>query len=109
MSPLHWAAVKGSSPCIKHLLEAGADLDAREEGGKTARDMADELKGSVPFTRGLQEAGYSSIGSKKLPKFSEVSSSAVTCFIQLTFSSAQYEHDHLRPPHHRSLCHFQNL
>jgi hypothetical protein len=45
MTPLHWAAVKGSKACIKHLIEAGADLNAKEGQGKTPRDMAEELKG----------------------------------------------------------------
>ena len=73
MTPLHWAAVKGSAPCIRHLLDAGADLDTKENTGKTARDMAEELKGIIPFQRGLQEAGYTSIGAKKYPRFSDVS------------------------------------
>ena len=73
MSPLHWAAVKGSSACIAHLLEAGADLNLTEEAGKTARDMAEELKGSVPFNNGLHDAGFSTTGAKKYGRFSEVS------------------------------------
>ena len=73
MTPLHWAAVKGSSPCIRHLLDAGADLETKENAGKTARDMAEELKGNIPFQRGLHEAGYTSIGAKKYPRFSDVS------------------------------------
>ena len=73
LTALHWAAVKGSSPCIRHLLDAGADLDVKENTGKTARDMAEELKGIIPFQRGLQEAGHSSLGAKKYGKLSEVS------------------------------------
>lgn len=80
MTPLHWAAVKGSKPCIKHLLDAGADLDAKEEQGKTPRDMAEELKGLVPFLKGMEEAGYSSLGIKRMGKFSEVSGECVMCF-----------------------------
>lgn len=57
MTPLHWAAVKGSKACIQHLAAAGADLEAKEEQGKTPRDMAEELKGSVPFAKALEGAG----------------------------------------------------
>lgn len=73
MTPLHWAAVKGSAACIRHLLVFGADLDTREGAGKSPRDMAEELKGSVPFNRGLQEAGFSSLGVKKFGRLSDVS------------------------------------
>jgi len=68
LTPLHWASVKGSSACIKHLLDHGADLDAKESTGKTARDMAEELKGLVPFERGLSEYA----NSVKRGRFSEV-------------------------------------
>ncbi|ORY23544.1 DHHC palmitoyltransferase-domain-containing protein [Naematelia encephala] len=71
MTPLHWAAVKGSKSAIKHLILAGADLEVREEQGKTPRDMAEELKGMVPFVKGLQEAGYTSDGRKLEPRFGE--------------------------------------
>jgi ankyrin repeat protein len=76
MTPLHWAAVKGSKACIKHIVAAGADLEAKEEQGKTAKDMAEELKGLAPFNKGLEEAGFSSLGTKRLGKLSEVSDSS---------------------------------
>ena len=75
MTPLHWAAVKGSKASIKHLIEAGADLDAKEDQGKTPRDMAEELKGLAPFVKGMEEAGYTSLGAQRLGRFSEVSPS----------------------------------
>jgi hypothetical protein len=74
MTPLHWAAVKGSKACIKHLIEAGADLNVKEGQGKTPRDMAEELKGVVPFTKGLEEAGRTELGTPILSRFGEVSS-----------------------------------
>jgi len=77
MTPLHWAAVKGSAACIRHLLDHGADLDAREASGKSPRDMAEELKGSVPFNKGLTEAGYSTTGLKKYGRLSDVSGESV--------------------------------
>lgn len=77
MTALHWAAVKGSSPCIHHLIQAGADLWVKEAAGKTPRDMAEELKGLIPFERGLEEAGYSSSGFPKRGKLSDVGYTAV--------------------------------
>ncbi|WVQ72310.1 palmitoyltransferase AKR1 [Cryptococcus sp. DSM 104548] len=62
MTPLHWAAVKGNKVSIKHLVESGSSLDAKEENGKTPRDMAEELKGLVPFEKGLEEAGWTIYG-----------------------------------------------
>ncbi|KAK1921247.1 hypothetical protein DB88DRAFT_94750 [Papiliotrema laurentii] len=71
LTPLHWAAVKGSSACIRHLLDHGADLDAKEDSGKSPRDMAEEIRALVPFERGLAQAGYSSIGTKRYGRFSD--------------------------------------
>jgi len=73
MTPLHWAAVKGSKACIRHLLSAGASLDAKEENGKTPRDMAEELKGLVPFEAALEEGGFDRFGRRKDGRLSEVS------------------------------------
>jgi len=85
MTPLHWAAVKGSAACIRHLLDHGADLDAREVSGKSPRDMAEELKGIVPFNKGLADAGYSSTGLKKYGRLSEVSpGSSLSDRVELT-------------------------
>lgn len=72
MTPLHWAAVKGSKPCIRHLVEADADLYVKEDQGKTARDMAEELKGLVPYSRALEEAGYSVDGIRSMGRLSGV-------------------------------------
>lgn len=73
MTPLHWAAVKGSKVCVSHLIEAGAEIDAKEESGKTPRDMADELKGLVPFNKGMEAAGFGANGQKLYGRLSEVS------------------------------------
>lgn len=73
LTPLHWAAVKGSRACIRYLLEAGSDLDVKEAQGKTARDMAEELKGLAPFQKALEEAGYHADGRRRYAKLSEVS------------------------------------
>lgn len=81
MTPLHWAAVKGSKASIKHLVEAGADLDAKEGQGKTPRDMAEELKGVVPFVKGLEEAGRTDLGTPISSRFGEVGLKLMACLI----------------------------
>jgi ankyrin repeat protein len=73
MTPLHWASVKGSKASIKHLLSAGAGFDVKESNGKTPRDMAEELKGLVPFEAALEEGGFDRFGRKKEGRLSEVS------------------------------------
>lgn len=64
LTPLHWATIKASRPCIDRLVSAGAKLDARDDAGKTARDMADEMKILEPYRLGLQDAGYALDGFK---------------------------------------------
>ena len=44
-TPLHYAARRGHLSVARMLVEAGADLTVRDEGGKTAADWATgELK-----------------------------------------------------------------
>lgn len=57
LTPLHWAVTKGNATCIRRVVQAGADLVARTNEGKTAREMAAELKSLPAYERGLQEAG----------------------------------------------------
>lgn len=64
LTPLHWAAVKGNSGCIKRLMEAGSDISAREKQGKTAKEMAIDLKSLPAYDRGLNEAGFDAEGRK---------------------------------------------
>ncbi|WVQ64390.1 uncharacterized protein L199_002556 [Kwoniella botswanensis] len=95
MTPLHWAAVKGNKASIKHLLEAGANLEIREESGKTPRDMAEELKGLIPFEKGLEEAGYNSLGMKRYGKLSDRNTTLAifvlpTIFLGLIFKTFDY-------------------
>lgn len=72
MTPLHWAAVKGSKMCIQHLVEAGADIHSREAQGKTPRDMAEELKGLIPWDKGLEDGGMPD-GRVAMARLGEVS------------------------------------
>jgi palmitoyltransferase ZDHHC13/17 len=56
--------VKGSRACIKRLVEAGANLESKEESGKTPRDLADELKALEPWVAGLKDAGMDEGGRR---------------------------------------------
>ncbi|MBW0475374.1 hypothetical protein O181_015089 [Austropuccinia psidii MF-1] len=64
MTPLHWAVVKGNANCIKQLVIAGANLMARTIDGKTPQDVAQELKSTAAWCRGLGEAGFDSNGMR---------------------------------------------
>lgn len=83
--------MKGSKPCIRHLVEAGSDLYLKEEQGKTARDMAEELKGLVPYSRALEEAGYSVDGMKVINRLSDVGPLCSGEGVQLTQNSGILE------------------
>jgi hypothetical protein len=87
LRPLHWAVTKGNAECIRRLVAAGADLSARtfppavaEEddeyvpegvprptppGGKTAREMAIELKSIGAYNRGLSSAGVDPLTGRR--------------------------------------------
>lgn len=85
LTPLHWAVVKGNKVCIRRLVEAGADLDVKDESGKTPKDMAEELKSIGAWKKGLEDAGRKPDGREKIPALNPVSLAAVLCsprFIQ---------------------------
>ena len=73
LSPLHWAVVRGNRVCIRKLIEAGADISAKDVEGRTAKDMAVELKALGPWKRALEEGGFNEDGIKKKKPLSEVS------------------------------------
>jgi ankyrin repeat protein len=72
LTPLHWAVVRGNKLCIRNLLECGADITAKDENGKTAKDMATELKSLGSYRRAFEEAGLNENGSKKANLLSDV-------------------------------------
>ncbi|THG97426.1 hypothetical protein EW026_g4572 [Hermanssonia centrifuga] len=71
LAPLHWAVVRGNRICIRKLVEAGADLSAKDGEGRTARDMAVELKSLGAWKRALEEGGLTEDGIKKKKPLSE--------------------------------------
>jgi palmitoyltransferase len=44
LTPLRQALVRGNKVCIPRLFEKGAEIHAKDNEGRTARDMAAELK-----------------------------------------------------------------
>ena len=72
LSPLHWAVVRGNRVCIRKLIEAGADISAKDVEGRTAKDMAVELKSLGPWKRALEESGLTEEGVKVQKPLSEV-------------------------------------
>jgi len=54
--PLHSAAAGRSAECVRVLLDAGADVDARQHGGYTAL-MEAALQGNEEMVRALLDAG----------------------------------------------------
>ncbi|KAI5454987.1 palmitoyltransferase akr1 [Naganishia albida] len=95
LTPLHWASIKASRPCIQRLVAAGADLSAKDENGKTARDMADEIKVLEPYRLGLEDAGYALDGFKIQPFLDERRTQyaillAPTVFLGAVFSAFAY-------------------
>lgn len=55
------------------MIEAGAELDVKDEQGKTPRDMAEELKSLGAWKKGLEESGRKEDGRVKIGVLSEVS------------------------------------
>jgi palmitoyltransferase len=73
LTPLHWAVVRGNRFCIKRLIEAGADFHAKDDSGKTPHDLALEIKSVEAYKSAMEEAGYTEVGSRKVPLMTEVS------------------------------------
>jgi palmitoyltransferase ZDHHC13/17 len=67
LTPLHWAVVRGNKVCILKLFEKGAEIHAKDNGGRTAGDMAVELKSLGAWKRALEEeGGFTEDGSRRL-------------------------------------------
>jgi ankyrin repeat protein len=57
-TPLHVAAVSGQAGPVRALLAAGARVDARDEHGRTALELAESLdRRGAEIARILREAG----------------------------------------------------
>ncbi|KAJ1301699.1 hypothetical protein OPQ81_008934 [Rhizoctonia solani] len=92
LTPLHWSVVRGNRMCIRRLVESGADLNARSQDGKTARDMAVELKSIGAWRKALQEGGFEEDGRKTSKPLNERNTKLAvlltpTAFLYLIFKT----------------------
>jgi palmitoyltransferase len=76
LTPLHLAAFTGSKKCIQRLLEAGADIRAKDENDRTAEEMASEFRNRDTWDRVIEELGVNADGSRVRRPLSEVQSIA---------------------------------
>ncbi len=65
LTAMHWAVVKGNRLCIRLLADAKSDLLAKEDSGKTPRDMAVELKSIGAYRKALADIGIEEDGRRK--------------------------------------------
>ncbi|KAF8755882.1 DHHC palmitoyltransferase [Rhizoctonia solani] len=92
LTPLHWSVVRGNRMCIRRLVESGADLNARSQDGKTARDMAVELKSIGAWRKALEEGGFEEDGRKSAKPLNERNTKLAvlltpTAFLYLIFKT----------------------
>ncbi len=62
LTALHWAVVRGNQTAIKRIVEDGADISTKQDGGKTPRDLAKDLKNLAVYDAALLHAGRNADG-----------------------------------------------
>jgi palmitoyltransferase len=72
LSTLHWAAFTGNKGCITQLLEAGADIRAKNKDGRTAREIAAEFRNQGTWDLVVEELGFKPDGTRVRRPFDEV-------------------------------------
>lgn len=63
----------GNRVCLRHIIEAGADLSAKSNDGKTPLAMAHELKSIGAYRRALADGGRNEDGRVRDKPLSDVS------------------------------------
>lgn len=63
----------GNRVCLRHIIEAGGDLSARSNDGKTPLAMAHELKSIGAYRRALADGGRNEDGRVRDKPLSDVS------------------------------------
>jgi hypothetical protein len=111
LTPLHWAAFTGSKKCIKGLLEAGADIRAKDKNRRTAEEIASEFRNRDAWNVVVEELGIKADGSRVRRPLSEVCPNrwfclARGCTKEADVSAAQREYHHLLCSHNLSLHRF---
>ena len=72
LTPLHFAAYTGNKKCITKLLEAGADIRAKNGNLRTAQEMASEFRNSKTWNAVVGELGFKADGSRVRRPLTEV-------------------------------------
>jgi ankyrin repeat protein len=72
LTALHWAASGGNESCISLLLEAGADIRARNKDQHTAQELADMHRNRAEWDMVVKELGIKSDGMRIRRPLSEV-------------------------------------
>jgi palmitoyltransferase len=113
LTPLHWAAFKGSKKCIKGLLEAGADIRAKDKNRCTAEEIASEFRNRDKWNVVVEELGIKADGSRVRRPLSEVCrnpwfSLARGCTKEADVAAAQREYHRLLCSHDLTLHRFSH-
>jgi ankyrin repeat protein len=72
LTPLHFAAYTGNKTCITKLLEAGADIRAKNGSRRTAQEVASEFGNSETWNAAVGELGFKADGSRVRRPLTEV-------------------------------------
>lgn len=97
--------IQGNRVCLRHIIEAGADLSAKSNDGKTPLAMAHELKSIGAYRRALADCGRNEDGSVREKPLSDVCFSVIWRII-LNNHSAEYKYRNI---HFTSFLHGSNL
>jgi palmitoyltransferase len=79
LTPLHFAAFTGNKTCITKLLEAGADIRAKNGNHGSAQDIASESGNSETWNAAVGELGFKADGSRVRRPLTEVCCCLVRC------------------------------
>ncbi|ODV95158.1 hypothetical protein PACTADRAFT_85305 [Pachysolen tannophilus NRRL Y-2460] len=77
-TPLHWSLIRGVKSIMINLIEAGGDINLRNNEGKNCFDIAIDMNCSDKLYMALKEAGYNKAGNKINYKLSSKTAKIIT-------------------------------